>query len=220
MIVAPPPSERLPLAERRPATCPQSECAAPLELPYLCGTCGELLRAPAGMSHFARFGLRPRMDLDLDALERKYIELSRHLHPDRVVGKKPSVQSRALVLSSALNDAYRTLKDRRLRAEHLLAVHGGAAPEQDKSTPQELLLEMMDLHEAVEAAHEAGDRARLEELRALADEREAQALDQVGQAFADPAFPTPELLAAVRQHLNVAKYWVTLRSEVVAALAA
>jgi Fe-S protein assembly co-chaperone HscB len=170
------------------------------------------------MSHFERFGLKPSMDLDLEALETRYMELSRSLHPDRLVGKSAKLQSRALVLSSALNDAYRTLQSERLRAEHLLVhVHRGPSSETDKTTPPALLLEMMDLHESVEAAHEAGDADKLAQLAAQADEREGQALAGARAAFSAADFPTPALLKQAREHLNVAKYWVTLRSEVQAA---
>ncbi|RMG11641.1 MAG: Fe-S protein assembly co-chaperone HscB [Planctomycetota bacterium] len=201
-----------PLPSARPQTCPEPSCAAPLELPYLCGTCGELLRPPPGLNHFERFGIAPSMDLDLEALEARYLELSRKLHPDRVLGKSAATQARALALSSALNEAYQTLRDPRRRAEHLLAVHGGKSAEQDRRAPDGLLLEMMERHEEVDAARAAGDGERLAAIEREASAEEDAALDRARSLFADPAFPTPDLLDAVRLELNAANYWNTLQA--------
>jgi molecular chaperone HscB len=199
----------------RPKTCPEPSCAAPLDLPYLCGDCGTLFRAPPDLSHFERFGLTPKIDLNAETLETLYVALSRKLHPDRMVGKKPSVQTRALVLSSELNKSYLILKDERQRAEHLLTLLGGKTSEEDKRTPQPLLLEMMDYHETIEEARERGDAARLNEMLDMALKGQADCLSRVHRGL---AAATPDL-DGLREQLNVAKYWHTLRGMVETALA-
>lgn len=206
--------------ETRPGTCPDPACDAHLELPYLCHTCGTLLRDPPGLSHFGRFGLPPRFELDLAELERRYLDLSRRLHPDRRIGKGPQVQARALILSSALNEAYAALKDERLRAEHLLQVWGGPTAEQDKRTPPGFLMEQLELREELEEAKARGDRPRLEAGRAQAHAERAGCLARVRALFATEGFPRPELLTELREQLNVVRYWATLEEELSAALAA
>lgn len=196
--------------QKRPVDCPDTGCGAPLQLPYLCHACGSLMRPPPGLDHFARFGLPASMDLDLAALESSYMDLCRRMHPDRMIAKDTTTQSRALMLSSALNEAYAQLKDERSRAEHLLRLKGGKTADEDKRTPQAFLIEMLDLREEVEAAQASGDEAALEPFRARADREQTRLLARVRELFADPAFPTPELLDAIRLELNVVKYWVTL----------
>ncbi|MGD0093834.1 MAG: DnaJ domain-containing protein, partial [Planctomycetota bacterium] len=51
------------------------------------------------------------LNLSLDELQKRYYALSRELHPDRFMQKPEAERARALDMSSALNDAYRTLKD-------------------------------------------------------------------------------------------------------------
>lgn len=208
-------STRLPTTERsnRPSDCPDAACGAPLDLPYLCNMCGTLLRPPPCLTHFERFGLEPTLGVDPADLEQRYLDLTRRLHPDRMIGRDAKTQNRALLLSSALNQAYAQLSDERLRAEHLLEIKGGKTAEEDKRTPQAFLLEILDLREEVEAAQAADDTEALARFAAQAEREREACLERVRAAFADPAFPTPALLEAIRQQLNVVKYWVTLTQD-------
>lgn len=192
------------------SACPA--CQAELKLPFLCEGCGELLRDPVGgLSAFARFGLEPSFELDLEALEARHLQLSRRLHPDRLIGKDPRQQGRALTLSSALNDAYALLRDPRRRAEHLLVLAGGKTAEQDKRTPQAFLIDQLELREELEAAQERG--SPLDTFRARVAQEETAIRGQVGRILADPTWPTAELKDALRLQLNVWKYWLTLAHE-------
>lgn len=212
-------SRRLPRAGARPAICPDSDCQAPLELPYMCHSCGGLLRDLPGLTHFARLGVAPSMDVEPAALEQRYLDLSRRLHPDRMIRKGAQTQGRALALSAALNQAYNALKDERQRAEHLLQIHGGKTADQDKRTPPAFLMEQMELREEVEEAQAAGDAERLRGFLQRARDERAAGLAAARASFADPAFPTPELLATIREQLNVVAYWQSLAGELEAALA-
>lgn len=195
------------------ATCPS--CEAELELPYLCEECGELLRdPPGGLNAFERFGLPVRYELDREELEARYLRLSRRLHPDRQIGKPAARQSRALILSSALNEAYSLLKDPRQRAEHLLVSCGGKSADQDKSTPAAFLMEQMELREEVEAAQAQGDAAALARFAERAQREQRACYQALGRIFADATFPTDALLKQAREQLNVLKYWLTFAAEV------
>jgi molecular chaperone HscB len=191
-----------------------TSCEFELQLPYLCHGCGELLREPAGsLNAFRRFGLDPSFDLDDADLEVRYLDLSRRLHPDRFLRKSPQQQRRALILSSALNEAHEILGEARRRAEHLLVVSGGKTAEQDKRTPQAFLLEQMELREAVEEAQTKGDEAALAATRERAVRERAACLSAAQTFFSDASFPSPELLERVREQLNLLNYWITLGEE-------
>ena len=74
--------------------------------------------------YYEIFGLQRGLNLSLDDLQQRFYKLSRELHPDRFMQKPEAEQQRALDMSSALNDGYRTLKDPIKRAQYLLGRFG------------------------------------------------------------------------------------------------
>ncbi len=101
------------------------------------------------------------LNLSLEALQQRYYELSRQLHPDRFMQKPEAERQRALDMSSALNDAYRTLKDPIKRAQYLLSLEGFEIGEQrSKDVPPELLEEVFELNMAIEEMRGGDDSAR------------------------------------------------------------
>ena len=189
-----------------------SACQAELRLPFLCEGCGELFRDPVGgLNAYERFGLVPSFEVDLRALEERHLQLSRRLHPDRLIGKDPRQQGRALTLSSALNEAYALLKDERRRAEHLLGIAGGKGADQDKRTPQAFLIDQLELREEIEGAQAQG--APLDAFRERAAREQRALRAEVARILGDAAWPSPALLDALRLQANVWKYWLTLDEE-------
>ncbi len=71
-------------------------------------------------THFDVFGLRRSYDVDVPALEKQYRELSLQLHPDRVGQADARERLKALEGTTALNEAFKTLKDPVRRAFYLL----------------------------------------------------------------------------------------------------
>ena len=84
-------------------------------------------------SYFAQFSLPLHLHIDLAALEKSFYAQSRRLHPDRFAARPATEQQAALAASSALNDAYRTLRDPILRTEYLLALEGIQLEEQSRA---------------------------------------------------------------------------------------
>ncbi len=76
--------------------------------------------------------------------------------------QKPEAErQRALDMSSALNDAYRTLRDPIKRAQYLLSLEGFDIGEQrSKDVPPELLEEVFELNMALEEMRGGDDSAR------------------------------------------------------------
>jgi molecular chaperone HscB len=85
------------------------------------------------MDFFTIFSLPRKLHLDLSALETSFYAQSRKLHPDRFAAKPPAEQETALAASSALNDAYRTLRDPVARTEYLLSLEGIQLEEQSRA---------------------------------------------------------------------------------------
>src|SRR5260370_36592886 len=83
-----------------------------------CPHCSKI-QPPPGGDYFSVFGLQPRLNLDLPALEQEFHRLSRKLHPDRFARAQTIEKQCSLADTALLNDAYRTLKDPIPRTDYL-----------------------------------------------------------------------------------------------------
>ena len=111
--------------------------------------------------YYGLLGIPRGLNLSLDDLQKRFYALSRELHPDRFMQKPEAERQRALDMSSALNDAYRTLKDPVKRAQYLLGLEGFDIGEQrSKDVPPELLEEVFELNMALEEMRGGDDSAR------------------------------------------------------------
>ena len=102
---------------------------------HFCESCGKV-QPPAPVDYFTFFGLPPKLNLDVPALEKDFYELSRRLHPDLNARSGSQEQEWSLEQSSLLNDAYRTLRDPIRRTEYLLKLEGVELEEQSKSATE------------------------------------------------------------------------------------
>jgi molecular chaperone HscB len=126
-----------------------------------CADCGSPLAAP--LDCFAALGLPRKLTIDLDALERRYHELSRKLHPDRFASKGGAVRDASLRATATLTRSYRTLRDPVARGLYWLELNGEKLAENNKRVPPEVAelvfevqeqLAEMQLSPDPEAAHE------------------------------------------------------------------
>ena len=133
--------------------------------------------------------------------------------------QKPEAErQRALDMSSALNDAYRTLKDPIKRAQYLLSLEGFDIGEQrSKDVPPELLEEVFELNMALEEMRGGDDSARpqLEQAEKNFAGMLAASDQQLEALFAKyDAAQSRDVLAEIRNVLNRRKYIQNLVSEV------
>jgi molecular chaperone HscB len=103
---------------------------------HFCESCGKV-QPPVPVDYFSFFGLPPKLDLDVKALERDFYDLSRRLHPDLNAQAGTEQQEWSMEQSSLLNDAYRTLKDPIKRTAYLLHLEGVELEEQSKSATEQ-----------------------------------------------------------------------------------
>ncbi len=103
---------------------------------HFCESCGKV-QPPVPVDYFTFFGLSPKLDVDVAALEKSFYELSRRLHPDLNARSGSQEQEWSLEQSSLLNDAYRTLRDPIKRTEYLLHLEGVELEEQSKSATEQ-----------------------------------------------------------------------------------
>ncbi|WP_205525991.1 Fe-S protein assembly co-chaperone HscB [Pyxidicoccus trucidator] len=134
-------------------------------------------------THFDVFGLPRAYDVDVPALEKQYREQSLRLHPDRVAQADARERLKALEGTTALNEAFKTLKDPVRRAFYLLKLHGIDLDREDagaqKDMPLEFLEEVMELREALDGAMAKKDLARA---RVMATDVEARRMVALAEA--------------------------------------
>lgn len=136
------------------------------------------------MDPFDTFGIEPAFTLDLVALEQRYRDLSRVVHPDKHAGSGAGDRRRALSKAIDVNAAWRVLRDPVKRAEALLAKRGVSVDErsQPKASPA-LLMDMMEQREELSEAKARGDRGKVTELAAAISAREGQTIARLDAGF-------------------------------------
>jgi len=160
-----------------------------------CPHCSKI-QPPPGGDYFSVFGLEPKLNLDLPALEHEFHRLSRKLHPDRFARALDNEKQWSLADTALLNDAYRTLKDPLRRTEYLLTLLGAELRAEDDrqkgksaGAPADLLEEVFELN------------MQLEEMRAARATGEADSELQISLEQAKRKFDV--LLQAVDEDLRV-----------------
>jgi len=120
--------------------------------------------------HFELFGLPVQFTIDTTALETRYHELQREVHPDRF-STAPDVERRvSMQRATRVNEAYQTLKSPLRRAVYILQLRG-VDPKFETNTamPAGFLMEQMGWRERIEAG--SGEHETLLQLQAgLRDE--------------------------------------------------
>lgn len=158
-----------------------------------CPTCN-LVQEPGAGDHFTRLDITPGFDLDPAEVERRYFALQRQFHPDRFANRTAKEKALSLRHATALNEAYKVLKDPLARAEHLLALAGRPVRADGAETVSdpELLMEAMELREQLAAADSA---AAVDALLAKSRSTAAALEQQLARAFGAGDFAGAQKLA-------------------------
>ena len=140
--------------------------------------------------YFEVLELPRKLQVDLDALQRKFYALSRRYHPDFHPTAVAADQALVLERSALLNRAYRVLREPLSRLAHLISLEHGSEEEPIKpKAPMDLLEEMLEVQETLEEAKASGqdNRAnqRLLEERQSLTERQAAGDAVIVERFAE-----------------------------------
>jgi molecular chaperone HscB len=192
-----------------PVRC--NTCAQPLDSPICCTSCGALNPYPLDkLSYFELFGVPAGYDVDERALHRKYLSLTRTVHPDMVGQASPEQRQQALAISSEMNRAYETLRNPVARAEYLLSLSGDAAAAEGRLVSPELLGEVMTLREEIEQAQADEASIALERLREQVGGRQRDCMEQIATLGRTLKEGKPETRVNLREQINAVKYWNNL----------
>jgi molecular chaperone HscB len=179
---------------------------------------------PQSRDYFALFGLPRKLWIEMDGLERKFLQLSWKLHPDNFVNASETERELSLKRSSELNDAYRVLRDPVARVEYLLALESARKEgEHKQQAPPELLEEVFELNESLDELREAkaagGDMSGLKRRLQAAEKNFTERLGEVDgdlqasakdwdagvDASADEG-ARKKIMARLNEHLNRRSY--------------
>jgi molecular chaperone HscB len=142
--------------------------------------------------HFSLFGLPRKLWIEMSTLEKKFLELSWKLHPDKFVNASAQEQELSLKSSSELNDAYRALRDPVARVEYLLELEGMRKEGEHKQhAPPELLEEVFELNESLDELRDAkasgGDLTSLKSRLETEEKNFQEKLNEVDAQLQDTA---------------------------------
>ena len=106
-------------------------------------------------NHFELFDLPARFAVDATALEARYHELQREVHPDRFAAAPGPERRASMQLATRVNEAYQILKSPLRRAVYILQLRG-VDPKLETNTamPSEFLMEQISWRERIEAGSE------------------------------------------------------------------
>ena len=134
--------------------------------------------------HFTLFQLEPAFDIDTAALEQTYRSLAARFHPDRHAAASAFEQKQAMMMASAVNEAYRILKNPIYRAAYLLEQHNiHADSPEHTSFPPEFLMQQMEWREALEEACAQNNQPALLALETDIQTEQNTLLDALLSAF-------------------------------------
>lgn len=184
-----------------------------------CPSCRALQPIGRHEDFFSILGLPRAYALEPGDLERRFRDLSRRLHPDRFARAEPRERRLSLEWSTRLNDAYRYLRDWRLRAAYLLKLAGTDVFAEGRTfADPEFLEEQLEWREALAMARADGDAARLRALGEDARARVREVEAEVARCFEHEEWFS-DLVVDIALRLSRARYYDNLVSDAERALA-
>jgi len=152
---------------------------------------------------FELFDLPMAFALDRGALDARWKDLQREVHPDRHAAADAQTQRQAMQWSVRINEAYQRLKDPLPRAAYLCELNGAPIQaENNTAMPPAFLMQQMEWREALE------DAASAQAVEDLADEVAAtrrRMLAELEQT-ADVQHDWPALAQQVRALMFVERF--------------
>ncbi|HXJ36485.1 MAG TPA: Fe-S protein assembly co-chaperone HscB [Candidatus Eisenbacteria bacterium] len=170
---------------------------------------------------FAVLDLPRRLTIGRDDLERRYLDASRAVHPDRHQTGDARMRELSLTASAAVNRAYRTLRDPVERGRYWLELHGEPLGRDNNRVPPALAELVFQTQEALEelrgAPNDPALRRSVEGIHTSLDERLRgleRDLEERYAAWDSGNATAPAILADLKRRLSEIAYLGTLADDV------
>lgn len=202
-------------------------CKEPNPPAFFCPHCEAVQSLPSDSNYSKLLGFDGRPAIEQGALQKRYYELSRQLHPDRFQTASPAEQRASLQATALLNAAFTTLKNVESRGRWWLERSGESLGRNNNQVPAALAAQVFEIQEKVaELSASSGDErdSQKDELRKIQDElseRMTQQRTKVEKLLRD--WPNDEASAApsraeLKDLLSELSYLRTLTRDVRGAL--
>ena len=167
-------------------------------------------------NYFDYFGIPVSPNVDEAALKRTFYANSKRFHPDFHTLGDATAQDEALEQSTLNNQGYKVLTDGDLRLKHFLDVHGALGAEGENKVPQDFLMEIMEVNEALMELEFDDDPLARQRVTALIDGLEADLETEVLDLRSgyDPATPSAAALDAFKDYYLKRRYLLRLRQKI------
>ncbi len=120
-----------------------------------------------GADYFTLLGLPQQFEVTTAALDERFRQLQREVHPDRFAAADDAARRASMMLATQINAAYQTLRSPLKRAIYLLELSGvDVGAESNTAMSPEFLMSQMMWREQVADARSAKDAATLAQLQA------------------------------------------------------
>ena len=197
-------------------------CTAPTGRRLACPACEAPQPLPHDVDRFAVLDLPRRLTVDRADLERRYLEASRAVHPDRHQTADARARELSLAASAAVNQAYRTLRDPVERGRYWLALRGEELGRDNNKVPPALAELVFETQEALEDFRSGGtSREAVAATHATLDARHDALVEELVGRYAawDAADPAAKpVLDELKRRLSEIAYLGTLVEDVDEAL--
>lgn len=164
------------------------------------------------MTYFELFQIPLSLTVDIAALSKTYIKLSRQYHPDFHTQASETEQEHALEMTSLLNKAWKTFQNKEATLRYALTVKGILDPEEKQSLSPEFLMDMMDINEAITEGDPANKPALLAKIQAIEDSIYTPVIHIIEQY--NDALSSSEELLKVKAYYFQKKYLNRIRSRI------
>ncbi|MES2652953.1 MAG: Fe-S protein assembly co-chaperone HscB [Bacteroidota bacterium] len=124
------------------------------------------------MNYFQFYDLPISFKPDQELVKQKFYTLSKKYHPDFYINESQEKQDEVLELATLNNKAFQVLKDDQKRLHYILELKGQLVEGENYTLPQDFLLEMMEVNEAIMELEFDPDPIKLEALKSQISEIE------------------------------------------------
>lgn len=163
--------------------------------------------------YFSVLGLPRKFRPDLSELEKKFYKISRALHPDRFTTSGIDIQQISLNRMSLLNQAYNTLKNKKLLREYLLKKEGIQISLEGKKVPIELAEDWFDIQDSFLENPEVARKSLIEFEKKLNQQMKfiESGLEEWEEQYNRTL--NPSLLEKIAQDIQTQSYFISLRRD-------
>ena len=170
------------------------------------------------MDYFELYGLPVTFNPDLKLVKQKFYELSKKYHPDFYINESAEKQEEVLTLSTLNNKAYQVLSDAQKRLPYILELKGELVEGESYALPQDFLMEMMEVNEALMELQFEPDSAKLESIKKEVgniEGRMQKELDEFTRIFDESGADQQPLLVSIKDLYYRKKYLHRINDSIV-----